>query len=239
MNLKNSFKKMFEHYKIIRNHPKNYGFIKKLAVEIIYLITITNVRLRENLLKFSNYKIIQMNLKRGDVVLLGDLKTVVSLFADGPFTHSAIYLGRNKFIHAVGDGVSYMKLNKIFKEYDTIAIFRIPKYVKHKKKIISKAIKFAKNQLGKPYNYLLKKTSGKFFCTQLVNESFKHAGYDTGLLTFYDNPKLRSKILKIINDEGDILHPMLFLKSTFDLKYMSPNIKVEGSKLTIKEQGEK
>jgi hypothetical protein len=231
-----SFKKIFEHYKIIRNHPKNYGFFRKILVEIVYLTTVTNIKIRENLLKYSLYKKIKYTLKRGDIVLLGDLKTVVSLFVDAPFTHSAIYLGRNKFIHATGDGVSYTYLKKFFKEYDTIAIFGIPQYVTHRKKIINKAIKFAKDQFGKPYNYSLKKTEKKYFCTQLVNESFKYAGYETGLSTFYDEPKFRSRILKLINDQGDILQPALFFKSKFDLKYVSPNIKIENNFFSIVEK---
>ena len=231
-----SFKRIFEHYKIIRNHPKNYNFFQKIIIEIIYLITVTNVRLRKNLLKHSTYLKVKTILRKGDVVILGDLKTLLSLFADGPVTHASIYIGKNKIIHAMGDGIDYMSLKQVFKEYDTMAIFRILKKTKKKKKIIRQVIKFAKKQLGKPYNYSTRDKKGKYFCTQFVNEAYKQAGYDTGVKNHYDNHKFRSEVLKIINKKGDILQPTSFLGSNFNLVYTSPNLKVKNKSFLLEEK---
>lgn len=233
---KMKFKRIFEHYKIIRNHPKKYNFIQKILVEIIFLLTVTNVKIRKNLLKWSTYNKVKKVLKKGDVVVLGDLKTFLSLFADGPVTHASIYIGHNKIIHARGNGIMYMTLGKIFKEYDTLAVFRIKKGTKKKNQIIKNTIKFAKKQLGKPYNYSTRDSSEKFFCTQFVNESFKQAGYETGLKNHYDTHNLRSQMLKIINKKGDILQPTLFLRSNFDLIYNSPNLKVDNNFFSLEEQ---
>jgi len=148
--------------------------------------------------------------------LVGDFKTMSGLFMGKYFTHSIIYIGKGKCIHANGKGVQKILLKKIFKVYDTLTILRPETDLDYDKKI-DRCIKFAKKQVGKPYDYFLKNSENKFYCTNLVNLSFKKGGFDTGLNTlkeFYWLPNRLKKILRADN----------FLQAKFRVIYSSPYI---------------
>ena len=223
----------FSKYNVIKNFPRNYPLHRKVKDNITFLLSCAIVHSRKNLLSQQDLKRVKRVLKKGDVVLLGNLKTVLSTIIDEPVTHSCLYVGKNKFIHSIAAGVQYMSIYHVFTEYDTLVILRIPK-VKHRRSIIKKLVRYVKTQFGKPYDFDFVKGPTAFFCTELVNEGLKHAGYKSGLKTFKRPKKGVKKIESLLSDgAADVLHPNSFLKGRFDLVFLSHNLRLEDKKLTF------
>lgn len=107
-------------------------------------------------------------LKPGDIILRG-----YDYYLDGKFipdklkfSHGALYVGNNKIIHAVAEGVSYTNVVE-FCECDRIAIFR-PK--KGQKAAIAKAKKFVKNKV--PYDFGFERGTSAMYCFELCGECY-------------------------------------------------------------------
>ena len=93
-----------------------------------------------------------------------------------------------------------------------------------RKNIIKKTLNFAKHQYGKPYDYEFKPGIKSFFCSELVNESFKHAGYKTRLSSVKRSKQVINHLEDQINGAVDALHPICFLNGNFSLVYLSHNL---------------
>ncbi|MBU0457409.1 MAG: YiiX/YebB-like N1pC/P60 family cysteine hydrolase [Nanoarchaeota archaeon] len=214
-------------YHIIHNYPRNYPFYRKIIDNIIFFISATIIHPRKNLLTQQDLRKAKYKLRKGDIILIGILKTILSQIIPGVINHSAMYVGRRKFIHSNAGGVHYMSFHELFTENDTLAIVRIPKSVKERRKIIRQAIKYAKNQYGKPYDFEFKKGSKCFFCTELVNEAYKEAGYKTGFSSLRKYRSISKKFEEKITSAADALLPADFLKGRFELVFLSHNLRVK------------
>ncbi len=220
----------FKKFHIITNFPKGYPFYKKVIANIIYLFTGIVVHPRKNFLNNKDFIRAKLILKKGDIALLGNLREASSLFISGPVTHAALYVGHKKFIHAITDGVQYSTLHHFFTEYDTLIIMRLPKKVKNRKRKIREAIKNAKLQIGKPYDFDFNGKSDKFFCTELVNYVYTKAKHDTKLKTVGKFRKSKQKIIKKWISATRALHPVKFVEEgNFRTVYLSHNLGVRRS----------
>ena len=211
----------------ISNFPKHYPFYKKVIANFIYFFTGIIVHPRKNLLTHKDLIKARIKLRKGDIVLLGNLRETSSFFIKGAVTHTALYLGNKELIHAIGDGVQYVSLHHIFTEYDTLVVLRLPPHIRGRRKIIREAIKYAKTQLGKPYDFEFSRGVDKMFCTELINESFRYAGHDTQLKTINRAKGFEERILKFISTASLALRPEQFLESNFDVIFMSHNLKLK------------
>ena len=214
-------------YHWITNFPKHYPFYKKLSANILYFFTGIIIHPRKNLLSHQDLIKARLILRKGDIALLGNLRETSALFIRGSVTHTALYTGRRRFIHAIGDGVEYVSLHHLFTEYDTMVVLRLPRATNKKKSIIKKAISYAHSQLGKPYDFDFKKGIDKIFCTELINESYRHAGHDTKLRTITKVKSFEDKILKYISTATFALRPEQFMESNFDIVFLSHNLRVK------------
>ena len=217
----------------ITNFPPSYPLHKKIIANLIYFLTGIVIHPRKNLLNHQDLLQARIKLRRGDIVLLGNLRETSAYFIQGAVTHAAFYLGRRLFIHAAGDGVTYVSLHRIFTDYDTMALLRLPSSVAERKTIINQALAYAQGQLGRPYDFEFTKGLGKIFCTELINESFKHAGHDTCLKTFQPAKSFEERILKLITRASLALRPEKFLESNFELVFLSHNLRLK-KKLVLK-----
>ncbi len=213
-------------YHVVTNFPKNHPPHKKLLANIIFFISGIIIHPRKNFLNHGDLIKARLMLRRGDVILAGDLKEASSFFIKGAVTHSALYLGRKKFIHAIADGVSYTTLHHLFTEYDTLVILRLPKKIEGRRKIIKNAIKFAKKQLGVPYDFDFSPGEKKFFCTELVNSAYRHAGHKTKLSNFGKFRTFAEKIEKHIVTAPKALKPEHFVKGNFRVVFLSHNLDI-------------
>ena len=187
---------------IIKNFPEGYPIWKKAVANIIFSIRRIIVFRRENNLTKNDKAEVSKIMKKGDVILVGGLRRFSHFFIGDRFTHSLICEGNKKLIHVVADGVEEVGLDDIFIEYDTMIVLR-PNMDKN---IINKAVKYAKAQLGKPYDFEFTKDDNKFYCAELVQKSFLNAGYKI---------KYRRKII----------YPIDLIEDKFVVKFVSESLK--------------
>ncbi len=189
---------------------------------------------RRNLLSKKDIFKIYLKIRKGDIILAGNLKSPTNLLIAGAVTHAALYLGRGKIIHAIGSGVEYTKLRHFVKTYDTIALLRLPKKIPQRRHIIKNAIHYAKQQLGQPYDNFFQRESKHFFCTGLVNTSFQKAGYKTGLENIKPFRSTLSKIEKEFLIVDHWLKPAEFVYGNFSIIFISHNLAYNGKEILIR-----
>ncbi len=221
---------------LITNFPPNYPLYKKISANFIYFFTGLSITPRHNLLSSNDLIKSRLHLRRGDIVLVGDLRQILASMIGGCFTHATMYVGRKLFIEAAGNGVKYSTLNHIFTKYDTLAILRLPKHTSHKHKIIKNTIKYAQQQVGKAYDYDFSKTKQGFFCSKLVNESYRSAGYKTRLASTSQPRSWISKIITMFTRAHTALRPTRFPYGNFDVVFLSHNLIRKGKKILLNDK---
>ncbi len=169
---------------IIKNFHKEKSWIKKILFNIIFLIVVTKIFQRKNFLRKKDFKRSRKVIQPGDLVLVAGHTRIMSLVTHDFVSHSLLYVGNKKLVHSIADGVQEMKFVKLFKEYDTLMILR-PKNITQSQ--VTKSIDFVSKQLGKPYDFEFVPGEKEFFCTQLINDAYKHSGFKTGVSNFIKN----------------------------------------------------
>lgn len=187
---------------IIKNFPKNYPLRKKIVANLIFFFGRTIIHNRQNALNSTDLIKATHILRPGDVVIVGGLRRLSCLVIGDVITHSLLYVGQKTFIHSVADGVEEVSLDDVFAEYDTLAILR-PQI---EQKIIKKAISYAHNQIGKPFDYEFNRSEEKFYCSKLIYFAFRNAGF----------------LLKIKGKK--IIYPLDFTKEKFRIVFTSHNL---------------
>ena len=220
----------------VTNFPEGYAWYKKLLAQIAFFFARIVIHDRKNLLTQKDIRHARKLLQKGDIVLVGNLRTLFSKLVKGPVTHTLLYVGHGKFIHAIVNGVGYISYQDVVTMYDTMIVLRVPE-VYRTRELTSRAIAFARSQVGKPYNFFLNEEELSFFCSQLVNSAYTYAGYDTGLKT-----KKHSKF-----GIDTILHPRGFSAGAlqasdmtggnFNVICMSHNIVTKKGKLVFLNNG--
>jgi len=209
---------MKHYHHIVTNFDSNTPFWHKVVGNFMFLFGITKITFRGNLLTIDDYKKAKEVLQKGDIILVGQHKRISKYFIQGPVTHAALCVSKHRLVHALADGVMCTNLKKMIKEYDTLIILRPKTDPAKSKEITGKAIAYIKNQIGKPFNFLIEEGEEKFYCTELVNNAYRETGFDTGLANHKKfGPQIIEKIIKIKNP----LRPTDFLKGNFEIIYMS------------------
>lgn len=199
----------FRHH-IIHNFPPHYPLWKKILSNAIFFVGGMIIHHRKNLLNNLDFVKAVYNLKKGDTVLVGGLRRFSSLIIGRPFTHTLLYVGGRRFIHAIGDGVEYVSVHDIFCEYDTMLILR----PKHLSKIeLKKACMYAQQQIGKPYNFDFTMDEERFYCAELIAYAYKNAGYDCGI---FEELKKR---------HSEVIRPSFFIEKKFKVVMKSHTLK--------------
>lgn len=149
-------------------------------------------------------------LKEGDLLFqnlnCGDLCNAIEAVTEGvngkDFSHCALVVKINdtlKVVEAIGDKVQVNSLNNFFERSgDTSTIKNVTiARVKHKyEPLITKATAFAKQQVGQPYDDEFLLSNGKWYCSELIYETFKQANnqndfFELEPMTFKD-PKTQN-----------------------------------------------
>ncbi len=198
---------------VIHNFPENYPWWKKAFANILFFIGGMVIHDRKNLLNNWDFIRSTHTLRKGDVVLVGSLRRLSSYVIEGPVTHGLLYIGKRRFIHAIGDGVEYVSLHDFFCEYDTMVILRSKKANREE---ISRIIECAKKQVGKPYDYEFTRDAEKFYCTELIEYVYEKAGCSCGV------------------KKEKICTPVDFINDTFKIKFLSHNLRRNGEKVELR-----
>jgi len=210
--------------------------LKRYLSETIELFQKIKYKKRTNLLSKKDIFKIWIKIRKGDIILVGNLKEEIDILIPGPLTHIAMYLGHTKLISATWPCVKIASLRSFLKKYDTFVILRLPKKIPHSHRIIKQAIKFAKLQVGKPYESFGQAKKEHFFCTELVNDAYHHAGYKTGLKSIKPFRTTTDKIEKNITHVRHWLTPIEFIKGNFQIIFISHNLFVEKKEFKLKEE---
>lgn len=97
-----------------------------------------------------------------------------SVFIEGEYTHSGILSHKDQIIHSIAEGVEKIDILDFVLDTEGFILLR-PKY--DTENSIACAVKFAENQLGKPYDFLFeKKESETFYCHELTAKSLGAGG---------------------------------------------------------------
>lgn len=211
---------MKNYHHIIHNFPKNEPRWKRIFNNFTFAITVTRTTLRKSLLGKTDLKVLESTLEPGDILLVGQLKRVVHWVVRGPVTHAAIATGNGKIVQATIDGVEEATIEEVIDTYDTLAILRPRIANNEKKKIISYAIAYAYDKIGTPFNFFMESGTERFYCTQLVNDAYHHAGFHTGLA----NSTKRNRLVALTGFNTGALKPKHFVKGNFDIVYLSRHL---------------
>ena len=142
---------------------------------------------------------IKEELQEGDILFqdldcgpLCDAIEAVTKGVDGKdFSHCAMVINVNDtlmVIEAIGDQVQINTLEKFFKRSgDSISIQKVTAgRIKEKyKAVIDPAIQFAKQQIGIAYDDVFLLNNEKWYCSELLYESFKIANHGEDFFPFH------------------------------------------------------
>lgn len=197
-----------------------------------FLFMIFNIKLtfRRNHLTKQDYLLAKKLIRPGDLILVGNFQTLSALFMGKFFTHSLLYIGGGKCVHANARGVQKILFNKLFDIHDTLMIRR-PKIDYNRSEIIIKTISFIKKQVGKPYDFYLEHSNDSYFCTNLINESFKRAGFNTGVGI---QGEVKQGMLWLIWRIKRVARADDFLRADFEDIYVSKSLQAKSNKQYIK-----
>lgn len=205
----------------VHNFPPNYSPQQRVLANAMVAVATLVVENRKNFLNDQDIETAREKIKEGNIVLVGDFKYASALFIGGPVTHALLYIGNGKFVHAVAAGVEEIDSDTVFQKYDTMVILR-PKNIDQEK--TSKAIEYAKTQIGKPYDFEFSSDEDKFFCSELVLKAYQKAGFKI-------NPQKNVKYDNSIYPES--VHPSSLFSSDMQIAFQSHNLRVENGEIEL------
>lgn len=221
-------------YHRINNFPNRHSIFKKILSQALFIILVTKLTMRKNHLEEEDHRQAEKLIKRGDLVLVGGFRSISGLFMGKFFTHSLLYVGNGECIHADADGVDTISFKELFFAYDTLIILR-PKIKVDYEDNIDKVIEFARQQMGKPYDFYLEHRSDRYFCTQLINNSFANVGFDTGVGI---KEKIRQDFLWVFWRIRRVVRADDFLRGNFEIVFISKSLNEKNQEIKrLKERG--
>ena len=208
-------------YHVVNNFPKDFSFFSRALSNIAFFILTTKTTNRQNLLtkedQFSAKKVIQ----KGDIILAGDFSRISRFFTGKFFTHTLLYIGEDKCIHATIDGVGTILFDKLFSEYDTLLIMR-PNIKHNASEVIDRVIAFAKEKIGTAYNFYFEYRHDRYICTQLIDKSYRQSGFNLSIGPKRKREKGRFRIFSRIHR---VIKADDFLKGDFKIIYASKEMR--------------
>ncbi len=225
--------KILKEFYIIKKFPRGYNIFQKIFANISFVFSRIIIHKRTNKLTFKDLLKANLELRKGDIVVCGERETVFSDLIGDPVNHAVIYIGKRRFIEAVGKGVGYISFHKLFTHYHSFVILRTVKGTKRKVKMA--AVKWAKEQVGKPYDYDFSHKNESYFCSELANEAYKRVGYKTNLPSVMRARSLKIKLQSKITPAAKALRPARMVKGNFRVILISHNLKLKGKELVALE----
>jgi len=208
-------------YHLVNNFPNNFSTFRRVLSNIAFFILTTKITGRQNRLTQEDFISAKEIAQKGDVILVGDFRRISRFFTGEFFTHSLLYAGNNKCIHANVDGVNTILFEKLFEEYDTLLIMR-PKIKNNFNKTIDRVIASASNKIGLAYNFYFEHRHDRYICTQLIESSFQESGININIRAKHKTTEGRFRIFSRMRR---IVKADDFLKGDFKILFVSKEIK--------------
>lgn len=111
---------------------------------------------------------IKSNLKVGDIFFTNIGGYLINLFNISPMNHCAVYIGDNKVIEAVSEGVIETDLMYFLSRKDEIIVKRVTEQDR-----MPCFINTLKSYIGTKYDFEFEESDGQFYCFELVAISLK------------------------------------------------------------------
>ena len=143
-------------------------------------------------------------LREGDLIFqeldCGPMCTAIETVTEGvngrDFSHCAMVIEEHdslKVIEAIGAGVQITSMSDFLQRSNKVLAARLKT---SDKGVISRAVKYSKTLLGKPYDYVFLLNNDQYYCSELLYESFKVANngkpvFELEPMTFVD-PKTKT-----------------------------------------------
>jgi hypothetical protein len=211
---------------MVSNFPEWYPWYKKLGSNITFLVSHIPIWPRRNTLSRSDIKTIKHIIESWDIILGGSYHEVSWIFIDGIVTHAIAYIDRWRCVHAFAHGVGSIGLKRICRTYDSIIILR-PYWRSSEQK--SEYLKTIISNIGKPYDFFFglgNNTGESYFCTELINDSFRKTHYDTLLESIKPSIDELDKMLDETFRAHRALSPEEMIYGNFEVIFYSENIKI-------------
>ena len=124
-------------------------------------------------------------LREGDLIFqeldCGPMCTAIETVTEGvngrDFSHCAMVIEEHdslKVIEAIGAGVQITSMSDFLQRSNKVLAARLKT---SDKGVISRAVKYSKTLLGKPYDYVFLLNNDQYYCSELLYESFKVANH--------------------------------------------------------------
>lgn len=151
------------------------SLLYKLKKKAMFAVSDVRYAERSHALTEKDAEVLLQQMKPGDIMLRRVDGISANDFIPGYFGHAAVYIGEGQIIDATTHGVRQISLKDFLAEGDRLAVVR-PKDMTSDK--ADKIIGYAKEQLGKPYDWDFDMEDGnqKFACTELAEKALQ-AGY--------------------------------------------------------------
>ena len=130
-------------------------------------------------------------LKPGDIVLRKYVHYLDGYFIPGKYSHSSLYVGDGKIVHAVADGVELIDAID-FLRCDRFCILRQDDEAE-----AEKAVAFAKAQEEKKakYDFDFVSGNGSFYCHELVAAAYSDLGIEKKGVTMFKLFRIQPRFL--------------------------------------------
>ena len=125
---------------------------------------------------------IEAKIEPGDIVLRQYEHYLDSRLIPGDYSHSGIYVGDNKVVHAVAEGVKEVDLID-FCQADKICVLRLTHL--EADSIKANAVTNAKSFIGSEYDFLFDSTSKDLYCHEMTAKSYKDIDIPTFPVTLF------------------------------------------------------
>lgn len=111
------------------------------------------------------------SLEEGDIFLSKHNGYKSNSLIPGFYNHVGLYVGENKIVHSIGEGVVKYDILK-FLRCDSVAQLRYNGADGLKEHACEKALELYK--AGTKYDYTFTKGNESFYCSELINKCYKH-----------------------------------------------------------------
>ena len=125
---------------------------------------------------------IESKIEPGDIVLRQYRHYLDSFLIPGDYSHSGIYVGDNKVVHAVAEGVKEVDLID-FCQADKICVLRLAHLDANNLK--ETAVTNAKSFVGSSYDFLFDSDSSDLYCHEMTAKSYKDVDIPTFPVTLF------------------------------------------------------
>ncbi len=158
----------------ISNVPQKRWFWEAILSNIFFFLGATRITKRSGHLDdLQVLDEVSNLLQTGDIILCGQQRTLASILIKSFITHSTMYIGDGKIVHASIDGVAELPVEDLVPQYDTMIILHNNNL---DAKTIQKKIEFLKSKRGIPFDFFFSTHQKNYYCSELVHDACEFVG---------------------------------------------------------------